>query len=90
MNCPGFYEIDLVLSGVAVMNDAINNLRQHSLEMAVNAFSKRSVQCDLEKIAQTAEAIRDAAQRLTTMAAEVNKDLPLAEPQRATGGKEQT
>jgi hypothetical protein len=80
MTTPGFYEIDLVLSGVSMLNDALNTLRQHSLEMAVNAFSKRSVQCDLEKICQTAEMIRDAAQRLTSMSAEANKDLPRAEP----------
>jgi hypothetical protein len=89
VNTPAFSDIDLVLSGVSMLNDALNTLRQHSLEMAVNAFSKRSVQCDLEKIYQTAEMIRDAAQRLTSMSAEANKDLPRAEPL-ASSGREMT
>lgn len=87
MSTPGFFDIDLVLSGVSMLNDSLNSLRQHSLEMAVNAFSKRSVQCDLEKICETAEMIRDAAQRLTTMSAEVNEHLPRAEPIRGGGAE---
>ncbi len=80
MSFPGFHDIDLVLSGVTMLNDSIDKLRQHSLEMAVNAFSRRSVQCDLEDIARTAEQIREAAAKLTTMAAETNRALPVAEP----------
>ncbi len=87
---PSFHDIDLVLSGVTLMNDALGKLRQHSLEMAVNAFSRRSVQCDLEVIQHTAEQIRDAAARLTTAASVANVSLPLAEPLRAHGDREMT
>jgi hypothetical protein len=53
--------------------------------MAVNQFARRSVQCDFERVEQVAEQIRDAAGRLKAMAAETNKDLPLASPRQSSG-----
>lgn len=89
MSTPGFYDIELVLSGVTMLRESLDTLRQHSLEMAVNQFSRRSVQCDFERVEQVATQIRDAAGRLKAMAADANRELPLAEPNR-TRNREMT